>query len=116
MKANEFIKENNWLLEENMKELKDIISDAKDYKFFCLNNFLGHSYDNHGAGVSISIDDLRRLVESRDLVQEFGENSSYLKDHLLRNPEIEDFYFDDWCETFTKERLQQAITDVESYQ
>ncbi|MBQ0111518.1 MAG: hypothetical protein KBT03_00140 [Bacteroidales bacterium] len=72
MKAVEFVKDNPWLLEDGMKDIRGIISDAKEYKFFCLNNILGHSYDNHGGGVAISVEDLKRLVESYELVDGFG--------------------------------------------
>lgn len=61
-------------------------------------------------------DDLKRLVESHELVMEFGDDASYLKEHLLRNPTIKEFYLDDWCQTFSVFRLKQAIADVESCQ
>ena len=101
MKANEFVKNNPWLLEDNLKEIKEIISNAKDYKYFCLNNALGHSYDNHGSGVSISIDELKRLVESWDLVELCGglEVAKNLDPTLLTG----------WVESVNK-----AILDVES--
>ena len=59
---------------------------------------------------------LKRLVESHELVMEFGDDASYLKEHLLRNPTIKEFYLDDWCRTFSVVRLKQAILDVESCQ
>lgn len=106
MKANEFVKNNPWLLEDNLKEIKKIISDAKDYKYFCLNNALGHSYDNHGGGVSISIDDLKRLVESHELVKSYG-GLELAKKELQRQSILR------WINPET-ERLRGAIADVES--
>lgn len=108
MKANEFVKNNLWLLEDNLKELKEIISDAKDYKYFCLNNALGHSYDNHGGGVSISIDDLKCLVESHDLVESKG-GLTKCKEILAQDNFT-------WCSgsKVYKNPLKIAVDDVES--
>jgi hypothetical protein len=105
MKANEFVKENPWVLEENMKELKEIISDANDMKFFCLNNQLGHSYDNHGGGVAISIDDLKSLFESLELVEMWGGLES-----------AKDEYFSCVQNNEPASYLAKAIADVESCQ
>lgn len=71
MQANKFVKNNPWLLKHGAKGLKDIIADAKEYKYFCLSN-LGHSYANHSAGVSVAISDLKRLVKSWELVVSWG--------------------------------------------
>ena len=106
MKANELIRENRWLLDDDMAELKAIILDADilgGMKFYCLNNSLGHSYDNHGGGVAISIDELKRLVESHELVKDYY-GLTRAKEHAESNytaPEI-------------KNALKQAIADVES--
>lgn len=77
--------------------------------------------EKQGAGLTVSgyrvnLDDLKRLVESYELVMEFGDDASYLKEHLLRNPTIKEFYLDSWCRTFSVVRLKQAIADVESCQ
>lgn len=60
--------------------------------------------------------ELKRLVASHELVMEFGDDASYLKEHLLRNPTIKEFYLDSWCRTFSVVRLKQAIADVEACQ
>lgn len=105
MRANEFVKSNPWLLKENMKEMKGIISDANDMKFFCLNNQLGHSYSNHGGGVAISIDDLKRLVDSHELVEKHGGLGS-----------AKDEYFSCVQNNEPASYIAKAIADVESCQ
>lgn len=104
MKANEFVKNNPWLLKNGAKDLKDIIIDAKEYKYLCLSN-LCHSYANHSAGVSIAISDLKHLVESYELVKSHGglDKAKY----ALENPMI------DASEAWD---LKQAIADMESCQ
>ena len=62
-------------------------------------------------------DDLKRLVESYELVDEFGDDVSYLKSYLSEcNEVVTHFHLDNWNQTFTRDRLKQAIADVESCQ
>ncbi len=106
MQANKFVKNNPWLLKHGAKGLKDIIADAKEYKYFCLSN-LGHSYANHSAGVSVAISDLKRLVESLELIKSFktkkNANAEFMK-ACMRG------------QTERANMIKKAIADVESCQ
>ncbi len=102
MKANEFVKKFGWDVAIKLSnEMTGITQDVAD----CVACW-GQSEWDH----------LKRLIESHELVMEFGDDASYLKEHLLRNPTIKEFYLDDWCRTFSVVRLKQAILDVESCQ
>lgn len=61
-------------------------------------------------------EDLHRLVESYELVVEFGDNETYLKNYLTKNPKVKGFYLESWCKNFSRGRLEQAIADVEKCQ
>lgn len=82
MKANDFIKAHG------IAEAKRIIHDARG----CVGVKLWGRYD-------FSTDDLKRLVESHELVESYGGIES-CKNHIR----------------FISERLKQAIADVESCQ
>lgn len=108
MKACDLVSDNQWLLEDDLKGLKEIISDAKDYKYFCLNSFLGHSYDNHGGGAAIAINDLKRIVESHELVELYGGvgQAKFWVDMMAGADSMQKKI----------DRVNQAIADVEACQ
>lgn len=93
MKAVEFIKKHGW---EESQFTSQIIKETGE--------------NIHG----VNRDDLYDLVDSWELTQEFGNDVSFLKKYLLKNPKVKGFYIDSWCQTFSRERLEQAIADVES--
>lgn len=84
MNAVEFVKDNKWLLEDDMIALREIVSESKDYKYFCLNNTLGHSYSNHGGGPALLIDDLKQIVDAFELVEICGGMESCYKKLAVR--------------------------------
>ena len=71
MESYEFVKENPWLLDDNLFDLKQIVNESNGMKFFCINNTLGHSYDNHGGGLAIPVDDLKRIIDSHEIITLF---------------------------------------------
>ncbi|MFU9819519.1 hypothetical protein [Acinetobacter radioresistens] len=113
MKATEFVKKFGWDEAKGLiaKHEKCYMPDVFDMWSDELQDFvLCTKY------ASFDMSDLKRLVESHELVMEFGDDASYLKEHLLRNPTIKEFYLDSWCRTFSVVRLKQAIADVEACQ
>lgn len=72
MNAYQFIKDNSFLLDNNAEDLHEIINCAGEYKYFCLNNFFGHSYANHEAGVAVSIAELKQAIADYEMVDSYG--------------------------------------------
>lgn len=70
MKAIDFIEANPELLQEDMKELKEIIQEGNEsgLEFFCPNNFLGHSYSNNVTFVQhwVSVPELQAYVDLQE--------------------------------------------------
>ncbi|MDX7932017.1 hypothetical protein SJZ96_02115 [Acinetobacter baumannii] len=63
--SDELIKNNPWLLEDNCKELIEIIEEADDYLFFDPSGSFGPSYCSHTyTGNECSIARLKELLES----------------------------------------------------
>ena len=111
MKANEFVKKFGW------GEARKIVDGHK----FAFHPSFKHWSIKHNdyylveRDYTVAIADLKRLVESWELVEEFGDDISYLKSHLSKCPTvITHFYLESWNQTFTRERLEKAIADVES--
>ncbi len=71
MKAVDLIKYNPWLLDNNLVELKQIVNESNGMKFFCINNAQEHSYDNHEGGVAFSIDEIKQIIESYEIIAMF---------------------------------------------
>lgn len=112
MKANEFVKQYGiekakLLLSTQGKTIAEL---KGEYTAKQLKEYQGYIV----SGDLMSFVELKRIFESWELVQEFGDNESYLKNYLTKNPEAKGFYLDSWCQTFTRDRLEQAIADMES--
>ena len=96
MKANEFVKKFGW--NEAKEALKRVIWCETAY---C--SMLGHGCFKSNSDCCVDINDLKRLIESHELVKEHGSlgGAKEYADSVYTAPEV-------------AERLHAAIADVES--
>lgn len=95
MKANDFVKKYGW------EEAKKVIKNAH-WEDISYGN--GHYYSNSCSKDDVLLDDLKRLIESHDLLEKLGGLDK-----------AEDFY-NSFGTPSGEHRIYQAIADVESCQ
>ncbi|WP_179995626.1 hypothetical protein [Acinetobacter sp. YH16053] len=96
MKANEFVKKFGWL------RAKQILKYSDDSHRYFIADGISTTYSKYGDGF-YSLADLKRLVESHELVKEHGslERAKMYAESMYTAPEV-------------VERMKQAVADVES--
>lgn len=113
MKANDFFKKHG------CEKASRVLSMIGDYDYFKA-SFRGNNTkvvcsEDLLSGY-VSTRDLKRLVESHELIKETGMSISEIKEHIGKYPQIIEFNFEDFGKILTGEQMLKAIADVESCQ